>query len=124
MKRKTLSKIYKVKNQIPNWIDTTLKLHYKIWHNMLDCNNIIVHNLIIDDILLIEEIDCIIDIFDETINKVLNLGYDLEIAVYYEVFLMWLEEQLLNIEAYEALSNLKQIKDRYFNIKYDGFQNE
>ena len=124
MKRKTLSKIYKVKNQIPNWIDTTLKLHYKIWNTMLDCNNIIVHNLIIDVILDIEEIDYIIDIFDETINKVLNLGYDLEIAVYYEVFLMWLEEQLLNIEAYEALSNLKQIKDRYFNIKYDGFQNE
>jgi hypothetical protein len=124
MKRKMMTQIYKAKNRMPNWIDTTLKLHYKIWNVMGDCNNIIVYNLLIDEVLLDDEIDAVIQLFDANIRKVLETGYDLEIAVYYEVFTKFCMDLVLEWEHYEAAHNLNRMIKEYFNTKHQGFNNE
>jgi hypothetical protein len=124
MKRKMMTKIYKAKIKMPNWIDTTLKLHHYIWNSMSDCNNIIVYNLFIDEILSDEEIDDVIKHFDINIRKVLEIGYDLEIAVYYEVFTKYCIKLLIDYEHYEAAHNLKRMIDEYFNIKHQDLNNE
>lgn len=124
MNRKMMKEIHKAKIKMPNWIDTTLKLHYKIWNVMTDCNNIIIYNLLIDDILTDDEINGVIDIFELNIINVLSLGYDLEIAVYYELFTKYLMVELVEFEQYEAAHNLKKMIDRYFTTKYEDFNND
>ena len=124
MNRKMMKEIHKAKNMMPSWIDTTLKLHYKIWNVMNDCNNIIIFNLLIDDILTKEEINGVIDLFELSISNVLGLGYELEIAVYYNLFTKFLMEELVAWEQYEAAYNLKEMIDNYFTTKYEDFNNE
>jgi hypothetical protein len=124
MKRKLLSKIYKLKNQLPNWIDTKLRLHYDLWNIISECNNVIVYNLLIDEILSDDELEGVIEFFDIEIRKGLNLGYDLEIAVYYEILLTRFMNELLDFESYEAAYNLKYIMENYFEKKYQDPLNE
>jgi hypothetical protein len=124
MKKRLLNRIYKSKNTLPNWIDTKLKLHYNIWHIISECNNIIVYNLIIKDILDDDELDFVTELFDTEIKKALSLGYELEIAVYYEVLLTNFMDDLLDFEYYEAANNLKYIIENYFETKYQDKFNE
>jgi len=124
MKKRLLNRIYKLKNTLPDWIDTKLKLHYDIWHIIAECNNIIVYNLIIDDILNNDELNGIIELFDDELSKALGLNYDLEIAVYYEILLTHFMDELLNFEYYEAANNLKYIIEEFFETKYGDKSNE
>lgn len=120
MNRKMMSTLYKIKNKIPFWIDTKVKLHHQIWNKISDCNNILFYNLIVREILPYEVIDDVIVTLDDEINKILNIGYDVEIYVYYHSINEYIINLLLQWEEYEAAHNLQRVLEIYFNIKYDN----
>jgi hypothetical protein len=107
-------KIFRLKNNIPNWIDTKDVFHHKMWNTLLDVNNYIYFHLIVQDIISDEFLTDFINTIDDVLSPILGKDYDLEICVYYECLIEAFIKNLIKYEDYEAAENLKRFYNLYF----------
>ena len=104
--------------KIPNWVQTTNRVHKKIWDEMGNINDGL-KNLFIDAILTdykLNRIHMNINHHIEVIEEILiEFNEDLgeEIELYYVDLFEYLIEEAVYDEKFEIASNLKKYKDVY-----------
>lgn len=107
--------------RLPNFITSTSILHHALWNNMTICNNLI-FSLISDRVLSDSTILKIAEKFDAYALKMVEAitpAEQLHLAAYYSNLFSFIMEKCLEIEAYEACSNIYRFDDIYNERRED-----
>lgn len=109
---------------IPHWVDTKEKFHKIVWKHLRNCTEILVTSILDSKIIEEEDFERFIVFFELELDKIIGFGFDLEVAVHFEMFNDFLLDLMLHNEYYEQAENIKRIMEWYFLIKFDNYYNE
>lgn len=107
---------------IPFWIDVKDSNHKLLWKHLRNATEILVNIILNDYIISEEDFENFVIFFELELNEIIGFGFDLEIAVHFEMFNEFLLKLLVEEEYFEQAESLKRIMEWYFKIKmnYEG----
>ena len=108
--KEVIQKIQSRIRHIPQWIDTREQSHKIIWKYLRNATEILTTTVLSVDIIGEEEFEKFVVFFELELQKIIQIGYDLEIAVHFEMFNEFLLNLMLENEYYEQAENIKRIK--------------